>query len=73
MRSYVADTSVASLILRKRPEVSAYREHLEGARIYLNFQTIAEMRFGAVEKLGRVTLEDIGSLSRDLHHSGVYR
>ena len=50
MRSYVADTSVASLILRKRPEVSAYRERLEGSRIYLSFQTIAEMRFGALLK-----------------------
>lgn len=50
MNGYVADTSVASLILRNSPELSAYQPYIQGANIYLSFQTIAEIRYGALLK-----------------------
>jgi predicted nucleic acid-binding protein len=44
----VLDTSVASLIFKNSPLAVRYRSHLTGATPILSFQTIAEMRFGAL-------------------------
>ena len=47
--SCVVDTTVASFILEDRPELSAYRPHLEqSSLVYISFQTVAEMKFGAL-------------------------
>ena len=47
MNLCVADTNVARLMLDSRPELIPYQPHLVGAQIYISFQTVAEMRYGA--------------------------
>jgi len=44
----VLDTTVASLMLQNRPELSLYAPHLAGTSIIISFQTAAEMRYGAL-------------------------
>src|SRR5205823_6490431 len=44
----VLDTTVASLILNQRPQLALYQPLLEDASLVLSFQTVAEMRFGAL-------------------------
>ncbi len=49
--SCVVDTTVASFILEDRPELEAYRPHLEiASHMFISFQTVAEMKFGALNK-----------------------
>lgn len=50
MKVCVVDTTVASLMLNDRPQLSPYQPHLLGASVYISFQTVAEMRFGALNK-----------------------
>lgn len=44
----VLDTSVASLLLNENPAISPYLPLFENASLALSFQTVAEMRFGAL-------------------------
>ncbi len=44
----VLDTTVASLLFDKRPELALYKPHLTGAYLTICFQTVAEMRYGAL-------------------------
>lgn len=48
MNEAVADTSITSRIFKKRPEIALYQPHLDNAVISISFQTVAEMRYGAV-------------------------
>ena len=48
MNVCVIDTTVASLMLQNRPELSLYASHLAGMSITISFQTVAEMRYGAL-------------------------
>ena len=50
MKICIVDTTVASFMLQNRPELSVYQTHLAGATIYISFQTVAEMRYGALHK-----------------------
>jgi tRNA(fMet)-specific endonuclease VapC len=45
----VLDTSVASLLLNKSPALLPYLPHFEHASLAISFQTVAEMRFGALK------------------------
>jgi tRNA(fMet)-specific endonuclease VapC len=45
----VLDTTVASLLLDRSPLLALYRPYLENASLCLSFQTVAEMRFGALK------------------------
>jgi tRNA(fMet)-specific endonuclease VapC len=45
----VLDTTVASLLLDRSPLLALYQPHLEHASLCLSFQTVAEMRFGALK------------------------
>src|SRR5207249_10447251 len=42
-------STVASLLLDRSPFLAPYRPHLENASLLLSFQTVAEMRFGALK------------------------
>jgi predicted nucleic acid-binding protein len=42
------DTSVASLLYNKKPELASYKVHFPDALLAISFQTIAEMRYGAL-------------------------
>lgn len=44
----VVDTSVASLMLREDPLLDRYRPYLVNVKLIVSFQTIAELRFGAI-------------------------
>jgi predicted nucleic acid-binding protein len=44
----VLDTSVASFLFLNRPERIPYLVHLINCRAVISFQTVAEMRFGAL-------------------------
>lgn len=46
---YVLDTTIASLLFRKRPELALYQAHLENSLLTICFQTVAEMRFGVLK------------------------
>lgn len=50
MSACLIDTSVAGLMLNDRPALVPYQYHLVGAQIHVSFQTVAEMRFGALLK-----------------------
>ena len=50
MTSYMVDTSVASLMFQKRPELAQSEPHLTGANLHICFQTVAEMRLGALNR-----------------------
>lgn len=43
----VLDTTVVSLMLRNDLRLSRYTPHVTGCDLYISFQTIAEMRYGA--------------------------
>lgn len=45
----VLDTTVASLLLQTRPELSLYTALLGGTTMVISFQTVAEMRYGALQ------------------------
>ena len=49
MKAAVADTSIISRIFNERPEIALYHSHLSNALISISFQTVAEMRYGAVK------------------------
>jgi predicted nucleic acid-binding protein len=46
----VVDTSVASLMFQKRLELASYEPHLTGTTVYISFQTVVEMRLGALNR-----------------------
>ena len=48
MKSCVLDTNIVSFTLREAPEALLYKEHLNQSRVILCFQTVAELRYGAV-------------------------
>ena len=43
------DTTIASFLLNRNPLIQYYRSHLEGATPVVSFQTVAEMRHGALK------------------------
>lgn len=45
----VLDTTVASLMLGGSTLLAPYQPHMQGATLFLGFQTVAEMRFGALK------------------------
>jgi tRNA(fMet)-specific endonuclease VapC len=45
----VLDTSVASLLLNKNPALVPYMPYFDNASLAISFQTVAEMRFGALK------------------------
>lgn len=49
MNAAVADTSITSRIFKKRPEIALYQSHLDNILISISFQTVAEIRYGAVK------------------------
>ena len=51
MTPYVLDTPVASFLIDKRPELTAYEYYLDHAgSLYISFQTVAELKFGALKR-----------------------
>jgi predicted nucleic acid-binding protein len=46
--TYVLDTSVASLLFSASPALSHYTPYLKDASPVISFQTVAEMRYGAL-------------------------
>lgn len=50
MRSLVVDTNVVSFLLRRDSRRELYREDLTGARLCVAFVTVAELRFGALNR-----------------------
>lgn len=46
MRQF-ADTSIISRVFKKSPEIALCHAHIHGAKLYISFQTVAEMRYGA--------------------------
>jgi predicted nucleic acid-binding protein len=48
MTRCVVDTTVASLLLRMDPRAPTYIRAMRGAERLISFQTVAEMRFGAL-------------------------
>jgi len=46
--SVVVDTNVFSAALSQRQLARAYAKHLSGRRLIISFQTVAEMRYGAL-------------------------
>jgi tRNA(fMet)-specific endonuclease VapC len=55
----VVDTSVASFMLDDRPELERYEAELAVvSTVYVSFQTVAELRFGALNRQwGRVRIQ----------------
>lgn len=49
LNSRVLDTSIASLLLNKSPALAPYTAYFENASLAISFQTVAEMRFGALK------------------------
>jgi tRNA(fMet)-specific endonuclease VapC len=45
----VLDTTIASLMLARSPLLALYQPHLVNASLILSFQTVAEMRYGALK------------------------
>ncbi len=45
----VLDTSVASLVLNKSPALAPYVPYFANATLAISFQTVGEMRFGALK------------------------
>jgi predicted nucleic acid-binding protein len=45
----VLDTSIASLLLNKSPALIPYTPYFDNALLAISFQTVAEMRFGALK------------------------
>lgn len=48
MNYCVADTTITSLLLQNLPEILLYKPHFTGVSIHISFQTVAEMRYGAL-------------------------
>jgi predicted nucleic acid-binding protein len=48
MSRCIVDTTVASLVLRMDPRAVAYIRAMRGSQRLISFQTVAEMRFGAL-------------------------
>ncbi len=44
----VLDTTVASLLFDNRPELAPYKPHMQQTYLAICFQTVAEMRLGAL-------------------------
>ena len=56
----VLDTTVASLLLNRNPLLSLYQPYLEDASLCISFQTVAEMRLGALlAKWGESRKQDL--------------
>ncbi len=49
MNNVVLDTTVASMMLNQNPLLALYYVHLLNASWLISFQTVAEMRFGALK------------------------
>jgi tRNA(fMet)-specific endonuclease VapC len=45
----VLDTTIASLLLDRSPSLTLYQSYLNNASLCLSFQTVAELRFGALK------------------------
>ena len=45
----VLDTTIASLMLNKSSLLTPYEPHLQNTTLFLCFQTVAEMRYGALK------------------------
>ena len=50
MNPCVLDTSVASLMYDASSLYASYDGHVQNAVVYVGFQTVAEMRYGALKK-----------------------
>ncbi len=50
MKSLVVDTNVVSYLLRGGPLRDLYSKDLQGSRLCISFVTVAELRFGALNK-----------------------
>jgi tRNA(fMet)-specific endonuclease VapC len=48
LNSRVLDTTIASLLLDRSPTLHLYEPYMMNASLVLSFQTVAEMRFGAL-------------------------
>jgi predicted nucleic acid-binding protein len=48
LNPHVLDTTVVSLLLNRNPLLSLYQSYLHNASLCISFQTVAEMRFGAL-------------------------
>lgn len=76
MNFVVLDTSIASITLDDRPQLARYEAYLRNSLPVVSFQTIAEMRFGALLKgwgvLRRERLETfLGSLLVQEYNDGL--
>lgn len=49
MNDVVLDTTIASMMLNQNPLLALYYVHLLNASWLISFQTVAEMRFGALK------------------------
>ena len=49
MKEYVIDTNITSFVLRSKSEAVLYQPYLKGATLYLSFQTVAELKQGALK------------------------
>lgn len=49
MNDVVLDTTIASMMLNQNPLLALYYVHLLNATWLISFQTVAEMRFGALK------------------------
>jgi len=49
LNNVVLDTTVASMMLNQNPLLALYYVHLLNASWLISFQTVAEMRFGALK------------------------
>jgi tRNA(fMet)-specific endonuclease VapC len=67
----VLDTTVASLLLARSPRLRPYEPHLQNALLVLSFQTVAEMRFGALTaNWGRARRRSLEEFSTVFHVLG---
>ena len=48
MNPRVLDTTIASLMLDGNPAIDLYETDLDGSTLVISFQTVAEMRYGAM-------------------------
>ncbi len=72
MTTCVVDTSVASFMLNDRPELERYRAELgPEALVYVSFQTVAGLRFGAMNRRwGTLRTRDLQTFIESLEIAG---
>ena len=73
LNAVVLDTTIASMMLNQNPLLALYYVHLLNASWFIRFQTVAEMRFGALNegKLGHSASTAVGTIPSAVpgHHS----